>query len=255
MLELAAGAGIDGPVLCRNNAGGYRLRQRERTADRLHPISDRSCIRIPQFYGRQGSAGVDLDHRQIGRLVGADHPRWPAEVLGVGIGRELHVDLVCFLHHVEIGDDVALRIDNEPRAKRLLNAAAPIAAIRPGNLAPEEAVEEVLEVILTLSLLRLIVIVVAVVARVLLVGLGAEMKVARSFVGALLGQRLRVDVHHRRSHLPGNPDKIVGRNGGANHLERSGICAVVLLLLPPHAMGCEGTGHDSDRKGGKHGKC
>ena len=178
-------------------------------------------------------------------LSTADHARRPAQILRVRIGGELDVDLVGLLDDVIVGDDVALGIDDEARAERFLHAAALVAAIRRGNLAAEEAVEEVLEVVGTLALLRLIVVaVIAVIARILLIGLSLEVEVARPLVGRLLGQRLRVDVHHRRSDLPGNLHKIIGRDGGVDHLERSGIRAVVLLFLSAHSVGRKGTGHN-----------
>ena len=68
----------------------------------------------------------------------------------IGIGRELDVNLVGLVDHVIVGDDVAFGIDNEARTQRLLHLAV-VALIGPaGNLAAEEAVEEVLEVVLAL---------------------------------------------------------------------------------------------------------
>ena len=104
-------------------------------------------VGVAQLHGRQRSAGVDLDHCQIGGLVDADHARRTALVLVVGIGRELDVDLVGLLDHVIVGDDVALGIDDEARAERLAHLAV-VAAFLVGHLAAEEAVEEVLEVAL-----------------------------------------------------------------------------------------------------------
>ena len=48
--------------------------------------------------------------------------------------------------------------------------------------------------------MALLIVVLVVVARILLVGLRAEMEVAVSAIFRLLGQRLGVDIHHRRSH-------------------------------------------------------
>ena len=70
------------------------------------------------------------------------------EILGVGIGGELDVDLVGFVDDVIVGDDVALGIDDKAGAERLLHLAVIAAVVRAaGRLAAEEAVEEVLEVV------------------------------------------------------------------------------------------------------------
>jgi hypothetical protein len=110
---------LDGAVLGGDDAGGDGLRQREGAADGLHPVAHLRRVGVAQLDGRQRRAGVDLDHRQIGGLVDADHARRTAQILGVGIGGELDVDLVGLLDHVIVGDDVALGIDDEARAERL----------------------------------------------------------------------------------------------------------------------------------------
>ena len=152
MLELPAGARVDGAVLGRDDAGGNGLRQRKRAADGLHPVAHLRGVGVAQLHGRQRRAGIDLDDRQVGGLVDADHARRTAQILGVGIGGELDVNLVGLLDHVIVGDDVALGIDDEARAQRLLHSAALVAALGRGNLAAEEAVEKVLEVVGALSL-------------------------------------------------------------------------------------------------------
>jgi hypothetical protein len=79
--------------------------------------------------------------------------------------------------------------------------------------------------------------------------------IAAALVRGLLGQRLGVDVHHRRAHLPGNLHKIIGGNRGIDDLEGSGVGAVVLLLLSAHSVSGEGAGHNGGRESGKQDKC
>ena len=74
---------------------------------------------LPSLTVGSGRVGVDLDDRQIGGLVDADHARRTAQVLVVRVGGELDVDLVGLLDNVIVGDDVALGIDDEAGAERL----------------------------------------------------------------------------------------------------------------------------------------
>ena len=80
------------------------------------------------------------------------------------------------------------------------------------------------------------------------------MEAAAALVRGLLGQGPGVDVDHCRAHLLGDLHKLIGRDGGVDDLERSGIGAVVLLFLSAHAVGGKGTRHNGDRKGGKQDK-
>ena len=104
-------------------------------------------VGVAHLDGGQRRAGVDLDDREIGGLIDADDVRRTAQVLRVGIGGELDVDLVGLVDHVIVGDDVALGIDDEAGAERLLHLAVVAAILPSGSLAAEEAVEEVLEVV------------------------------------------------------------------------------------------------------------
>ena len=65
----------------------------------------------------------------------------------VGIGGELDKDLVGLFDDVIVGDDVALGIDDEAGAEGLADLAVVTAVALVGDLAAEEAIEEVLEII------------------------------------------------------------------------------------------------------------
>ncbi len=127
VLELSARAGLDGAVLGGNDAGGDGLRQGEGAADGFNPVADLGLVGVAELDGGQRGIGVDLDDGEVGGLVGADHARRTSEVLSVGIGGELDVDLVGLLDHVIVGDDVALGVDDEAGAERLahLSVIAP----------------------------------------------------------------------------------------------------------------------------------
>src|SRR5208337_1199455 len=92
--------------------------------------------------------GVNLDDRQIGFLVDANHGRIISH--GRGIVHQLDADAIGLLHHVGIGDDVAFGIDNDSRTQRAL--AQIIAARGARNLSlatlsplpAKEAIQEVL---------------------------------------------------------------------------------------------------------------
>ncbi len=118
---------------------------------------------LPSFTVGNAEFGVDLDDGEVGGLVGSDYARGASEVLTVGIGGELDVDLVGLFDHVVVGDDVALGIDDEAGAERFANLTVFAVIALVGHLAAEEAVEEVLEVVLTLALTgsRLIVILIS----------------------------------------------------------------------------------------------
>ncbi len=197
---------------------------------------------------------VDLDDGEVGGLVGSDHARRPAEVLGVGIGGQLDVDFVGLVDDVVVGDDVALGIDDEAGSQRLTHLAAVIFALV-GHLPAEEAVEEVLESLLPLSRLSgvaaaLVILVVFISGRILRIGRGPAVELASRPGCRLLGQRLGIDVHDRRAHLLGDLREdaleLVGRKVGVGNLQRSGISGAVLLLLPTHSVGHEGPAHNSD---------
>ena len=116
-MELALGARLYGPILRRDDAGRDRLRQAERTADRDHPVTHLCSVGITEFDRGKRGRGFNLDDRDIGRRIDADHLGGTAKIgVRIGIGRQFHVNLVGLIHHVVVGDDVAARIDDEAGA-------------------------------------------------------------------------------------------------------------------------------------------
>ena len=250
VLELTGSGRIDGPVLGRDDARCNGLRQRKGTADGADPVAHLRVVGVAQLDGRQRRAGVNLDDRQVGGLIEANHVRRPAHILVVGIGGQLDVNLVGLLDHVIVGDDVALGIDDEARAQRFANLVlVPASLVR--HLAAEEAIEEVLEVALAL----LLVVVVAIVAGLLGQLLHEAMRIATALVRGLLGEGLGVDVHHRRPNLPGDLHKLVGRHRRIDHLEWHGVGAVVLLVLCANPVSRKRTCHNGGRKRREQDEC
>ena len=94
----------------RNDAGGHGFLQSERTADRQHPVSHLHAVRIAQLCDRERLVAFNLDDGQVGFLIRADD-------FGVAqhsrrIVLQLHPNTVCLLHHVAVGDDITLGIDD-----------------------------------------------------------------------------------------------------------------------------------------------
>jgi hypothetical protein len=52
----------------------------------------------------------------------------------------------------------------------------------------------------------------------------------------------------------GDPHEVVGRHGGIENLEGSGVGALVLLFLSTDSVSPKGTGHDDGREGSKQDK-
>ena len=102
---------------------------------------------LPSFAAGSGLVDVDLDHRQIRLFVRADH-------LGIvlharRIVLQLHANAISFIHHVAVGDDVSLGIDNDTGTQRTLAHTFRPAAL--STLSAKELVEEVLERIFSRS--------------------------------------------------------------------------------------------------------
>ena len=131
VLELSGDTGLDGAILGRDDAGGNGLREGEGAADGFNPVADLGLIGVAHFDGGQRRTGVDLDDGEVGGLIGADDAGGTAEVLRIGIGGELDVDLVGLFDDVIVGDDVALGIDDEAGAEGLADLAV-VAAV-PGQ--------------------------------------------------------------------------------------------------------------------------
>ncbi len=125
-LRDAVGAGfIDAAVFGGDDAGGDRLRQRERAADGENPVANLSAVGVAELDGGKRLLGVDLDDGDIGVLIDPDYGGWTAWIAGViGIAGELDVDLVGLIDDVIVGDDVAAGIDDEAGAEGAAFSAA-----------------------------------------------------------------------------------------------------------------------------------
>ena len=102
-LERAHDPGRDGAVVA------------ERVADRDHRVADADGVGVAERQRRQRPrVRVDLQHRDVGRGVGADDLRLHALVV-----READVDRARVLDDVVVRDDVAGLVDHEAGAERL----------------------------------------------------------------------------------------------------------------------------------------
>src|SRR5262249_30988204 len=114
-----------------HDAGGHRLLEAERIADRHHRLTHLDLRRIAER--DRGQPGrLDLQQRQVRLGITADHVG--SELPAV---RELDHDLRGVLDHVVVRDDVAGWVDDEARA-HAANAA-------PGLLLLTVLLEELLE--------------------------------------------------------------------------------------------------------------
>ena len=118
----------------RDNAGGDGTAKPERVADGDHPVADARLLRREIDIGVPLSSTLSSARSVFG--VGADDPRLELAVIG-----ELDGDLAA-LHHMVVGDDIAVIGDEEARA--LSRAAAPRAP-ELERLATEAAPRELLE--------------------------------------------------------------------------------------------------------------
>jgi hypothetical protein len=127
-----------------DDAGGHRVLEPERLADRDHPFADLQLVRVADRDSRQ-VLGVDLDQRDVGPLVGADH-------LGreLALVRQFHLDFVRTVDDVRVGHDIAVGGDDEARTRGLRELR-----LRPAARQRPEAAEEFVERIV-LGQLRLV---------------------------------------------------------------------------------------------------
>ena len=105
---------------------GHRILQTFRTSNRKHQLPHPRTLLADQRQRRQIRV-VDLQQRQIGFLVQAEEPRLENAPLalrhlaGIAHGqRQRHANPLRAFHHVRVGHDVAIRIDNHSRAHRML---------------------------------------------------------------------------------------------------------------------------------------
>ena len=91
-----------------DDAGGHRVTERKRIADREHEVADFGLTRVRERHFDE-IFRVDLQHRHIGGFVAADDLR-----LELPIVEQRDGDLVGVFDDVCVGDDVAvLRVDDD----------------------------------------------------------------------------------------------------------------------------------------------
>src|SRR5215472_123818 len=113
-LELPAGNDVT--ALSRNDASRDGTSLAERAANGQYPIADLHAVRVTHLRGGQRTVHLDLDHRKIRFLVRADD--FCLVLDSWRILFKAHANAVGFLHHVPVGQDVALGIDNHARSQR-----------------------------------------------------------------------------------------------------------------------------------------
>ncbi len=97
-----------------DDAGGDRVLQAERLADRGHPFADLELVGIADRHLGQ-SRGLDLEQGDVGALVGADDLGLEFALVG-----QLHRDFAGIVDDVGVGQHVAVGGQDEARAGRLL---------------------------------------------------------------------------------------------------------------------------------------
>ena len=146
--EVVVGAGADVTAARRDDAGRDRAAETEGIADRDHPITDAGCLGRP-LHGGIGAGLGDLEKGQIGLLVGADHLRRQRRAI---VGDER--DLRGMLDDMVVGDEVAIRRDEEARPLRLRDMR--LDRVRAGAILVAELLEETLQRIARLELRHLL---------------------------------------------------------------------------------------------------
>ena len=134
-------AGHDVAALCGNNASSDCCLESERTAHRKHPIANLHALGIAQLGAWQSSIYIDLDHRQIGFGVGANHFGVMEHARRIIV--KLDSNAVSFLNHVPVGDYESLGINDHSRTERTLTDGTATRATATG--AAEEAIKEIIE--------------------------------------------------------------------------------------------------------------
>ena len=114
---------LETPALGADDAAGDRKRElvAQRVPDGQYPLADALVVAVAQR-DRLEILRVDLEHGDIGVGIGAhDFSHELAFVM------QPHRDLVRARHHVVVGEDVAVRGDDEAGAGSLLEARAAVA--------------------------------------------------------------------------------------------------------------------------------
>src|SRR6516225_2652021 len=123
-----------------DDARGGAVLEAERRADGEHPLSGLQARGIAELHDRQIRA-IDLDHRDIGALVGTDHLGGKLAPVG-----EAHGHLVGIGNHVGVGQDVAVGVDDEAGARTSHRRLPPLWALIGCRNAetPEEIIERII---------------------------------------------------------------------------------------------------------------
>lgn len=110
VLDEAAGLATQGPAQGAHHSGGDGGLEAEGVADGDDELAHPQGGGIPQS-GKRQTRGVHPDHRQVGGGVGADDVgRQGAAILEGGLEK------FGVSHHVVVGEDVAVRGDDDPGA-------------------------------------------------------------------------------------------------------------------------------------------
>src|SRR5208337_4592852 len=203
-------------------------------ADGEHPVTDLHAVGVAEFGSGQRTIHIDLDHGQVSLLVHADY-------FGIVAGRsrifilQLDTNAIGFLHHVAVGDDVALGIHDHARTE---GALADVTRVR--ALAAKELVKEILE--------RGVFIAVTLILVWIRVGTDAGPAAVRILYGGL-----GIDVDHARLKLLGNLGKGSRELLGSGNGQR-GCVRCLLALLALDAVGNDGTNQNSNRQRGQNRK-
>ena len=108
----------DGAAARREHAGGHRVGEAERVADRDHRLAHHQVARAPERRRGEPLAGY-LEHREVGVAIGAQNLRF--ELAAVAHGDE---DPRRPFDDVIVGDDETGAVDDQARAQRLAGARA-----------------------------------------------------------------------------------------------------------------------------------
>ena len=108
--EVVIRAGADVTATGRDDAGRDGAAEAERIADREHPVADARLL-LGERHKREVGAALDLDQRDVGLRIGADHLRR----IGLAVvGGDL--DGLGLVDHVIVGHRVAVGRDEEAGA-------------------------------------------------------------------------------------------------------------------------------------------
>ena len=150
-----------------------------------------------------------------------------------------------------IGDDVASGIHDEAGAKRLTHLVPRLGASAPWPLS-KEPVEEILKILVGSRTLIRVAILVVVTARGN--GGGCPMRTAAAGMCLLLGERLGIDVYHRRTHILGDLGKRRRKGNGVRNLQRRGVRAIRLRFIAMDPVDRNRTNQDAGGERAKDGK-